>query len=522
MIYRFEDFELEPAKAELRRDGRPVAIEPQVFALLLLLIENRERLVSRDEILERVWDGRVLSDSVVASRVKSARRALGDDGTSQRSIRTIHGRGFRFVADVQEGAAARTALRIEAADGGPPSPVRSEAEGRPSIAVLPFRLIGAGEPHATIADALPDELIAELARLRWLFVIARGSSFRFRSATPRFEEVGRALGARYCLSGVVEITGTSLAVTVQLIDTASGGVVWADRFHSDITEVHATRSEILAKLVAALEVQIPLHESRLARQTAPDDLGAWSSYHLGLEHMFRFNRADNARAGELFARAVALDPRFARAYAGLSFVHFQKSFLRYTPDVQSEALQTRRFAERGIELDPLDPFVNLTMGRSFWLDGDLDGSLAWLDRATLLSPNYAQGIYARAWTHALSGRGTAGRRDADLAMALSPLDPLHYAMAATRAFSHMVGGEDGEAAAWAERAARSPGAHVLIAIIAIAAHALDGNHERAGAWATNVRERRREITQADFFRSFPFADLRLRQRIAKALARFGV
>ncbi|MEO8452996.1 MAG: winged helix-turn-helix domain-containing protein [Gemmatimonadota bacterium] len=510
MRYVFDAFELDRSKFELRRGGLVVPVEPQVFALLLLLVENAERLVSRDEIIEKVWDGRVISDSALDSRVKSARRALGDDGKTQRLIRTIHGQGFRFVAAVTVAAAAA----IRAVDA-------AEAT-KPSIAVLPFRFVGPAGPYATIADALPDELIAELARLRWLFVIARGSSFRFRSATVDLAEVGKALGVRYCLSGVVEITGPKLGVTVQLVDVRNSGVVWGDRFISTVADVHATRTTILARVAAALELHIPLNEARTARLIAPESLDAWSAYHLGLQHMFRFHRSDNAVAGELFARAVGEDPGFARAYAGLSFVHFQNAFLRYTPDLAGEIASARRSAERSVDLDPLDPFANLTMGRSFWLEGDLDASLAWLERATTISPSYAQAIYARAWTHALSGRGGAGKEDADMAMALSPLDPLHYAMAATRALSHIACDEDAEAADWAERAARSPGAHVLIAVIAVAAHSLNADRERAAAWAANVRQRQSAITEADFFRSFPFADPRARARIAEALAAFGI
>jgi len=515
MIYLFDEFELDRSKVELRRHGEPVPVEPQVFALLLLLAENRERLVSRDEIIEKVWDGRIVSDSALDSRIKSARRALGDDGKAQRCIRTIHGQGFRFMAEVTEAAAMGGA----GSTADPPR-LAQEGDAKPSIAVLPFRLIGSTGPYSTIADALADELIAELSRLRWLFVIARGSSFRFRSAAPDLVAVGVLLGVRYCLSGSVEITGSALAVTVQLVDTRGTRVIWGDRFVSNIADVHDTRGMIVARLVAALELQIPLHEARAARLMTSENLDAWSAYHLGLHHMFRFNRNDNAVAGRLFERAVAEDPGFARAHAGLSFVHFQNAFLRYTQEVPEAVILARRCAERSVALDELDPFANLTMGRCFWLEGDPDAGFAWLERSITISPSYAQGIYARAWTHALSGRGTAGKADADLAMALSPLDPLHYAMAATRALSHIVCGEDADAAAWAERAARAPGAHVLIAVIAVAAHALDGNHERAAAWAANVRERNPAITEADFFRSFPFADPQVRQRIAKALAAF--
>ena len=513
MIYRFGDLGLDRDKVELRRGGEVVAVEPQVFALLLLLVESRERMVSRDEIIEKVWDGRIVSDSAIDSRIKSARRALGDDGKTQRFIRTVHGQGFRFVGEVREEASARSVVEEATAPKVAPA-----ADSRPSIAVLPFRLIGSAGPYDTIADALPDELIAELSRLRWLFVIARGSSFRFRSASPDLSEVGKALGARYCISGGVEISGSKLTVTVQLVDTRSGGVLWGDRFASALADVHATRLEILSRVVSALELQIPLNEARAAQLVSPENLDAWSAYHLGLQHMFRFHRGDNALAGQLFERAIAEEPRFARAHAGLSFVHFQNAFLRYNDEVPAEVREARRFAERAVELDPLDPFANLTMGRSYWLEGDLDSSLSWLERSTTMSPSYAQAIYARAWTHSLAGRGGAGKSDADTAMALSPLDPLYYAMAATRALAHIVSTEDAAAAAWAEKAAKSPGAHVLIAMIAVAAHSLAGDRERAAAWAANVRERKPDITTADFFRSFPFADGGVRQRVAAALS----
>ncbi len=250
---------------------------------------------------------------------------------------------------------------------------------------------------------MPHELITELSRLRWLFVTARGSSFRLRGSDADIGEVGRLLGVRYCLSGTVEIAGASLAVTVELIDTRDGGVVWAERFARPIDEVHQVREEIRSRILAALEIQIPLHEAALARLTVTENLDAWSSYHLGLQHMYRFNRTDNAAATALFQQAVTRDPSFARAHAGLSFVHFQTAFMHYADDLAGEIALARRFAVRGLDLDPIDPFVNFTMGRSFWLEGDLESSLAWLERATSISPNYAQGIYARAWTESLAG-----------------------------------------------------------------------------------------------------------------------
>jgi tetratricopeptide (TPR) repeat protein len=328
------------------------------------------------------------------------------------------------------------------------------------------------------------------------------------------------LGVRYCLDGTIELSDQSLTITVELVDTLDGGIVWAERFCGRVGDIHSIREEIRSRVVTALDIRIPIHEAARARVSAPENLDAWSAYHLGLQHMYRFNRGDNATATRLFERAIALDPHFARAHAGLSFVHFQTAFMRYTNDVAAQTQQARRCAERGLELDPLDPFINFTMGRSYWLAGDLESSLGWLERATSISPNYAQGIYARAWTETLAGQALEGRQHVDLAMQLSPIDPLHYAMMGTRALGHMVLNEDAEAADWGERAARSPGAHVLIAMIATAAHALNGNRARATAWAANVRERNNSLTREDFCRAFPMKSDFMRHRVLQALAQF--
>jgi TolB-like protein len=387
--------------------------------------------------------------------------------------------------------------------------------------VLPFRWEGAPALHETLASGLPDELITELSRLRWLFVTARGSSFRVGTADCRYGEVGRLLGVRYCLCGALEVSNRRLTVTVKLVDTLDEGIVWADRFSGGVDDVHSIREQICGRVLTALDLRIPMHEASRTRLAAPEDLDAWSAYHLGLQHIYRFNRTDNLAAAHLFQRAVTLDPCFARAHAGLSFVHFQTAFMRYTADLPSQIRQARHHAERGLELDPLDPFVNFTMGRSYWLEGDLDSSLSWLERATSISPHYAQGIYARAWTEALAGHAREGRTHVDLAMQLSPIDPLYYAMLGTRAFTHMVLEEDTEAAYWAERGARSSGAHVLMAMIAAAAHSLNGDAERAARWAANVRERNSALGREDFFRAFPMKPHAMRARAAQALRNLG-
>jgi TolB-like protein len=512
MIYAFEEYRLDIAARELRRGAVTIPVEPQVFALLKLLIENRLRLVSREEIIEQVWNGRIVSDAALDSRVKSARQAVGDDGRTQRLIRTQHGVGFRFVGVVTP----RTETVVVAEGSAELVEEADSAALRPSVAVLPFSLVGIAGPYGAIGDALPHDLIVELSRLRWLFVVARASSFQLRGVAATPPAVRAALGVGYCLSGLVEVESGGLTVRVELCETADGSVLWSERYRNSVGGVHEIREEIVCAVVAALELQIPLAEARKALKT-PDNLDAWAAYHLGLGQMYRFDRNGAERAATLFEQAIDRDPGFARAFAGLSFAHFEGAFLRFAGNRKAAALSARRFAERSVELDPLDPFCNLVMGRVAWLTGDLEGALPWLDRAVELNPNYAQGKYSSAWMRTLLGEGGNGRALTDAALLLSPLDPLRYGMLGVRAFSHILLDEPAEAALWGERAARAPHAHALIELVAAVGHGLNGDNELAKAWANSARARQPGIGVADFLEAFPFREAEVRNRISGTL-----
>lgn len=519
MVYQIGDFVLDESKFELRQAGAVIAVEPQVLSILLLLVKNRERLVTKDELIEKIWHGRIVSDSALNSRLKSARQALHDDGGRQAMIRTVHGRGFRFVGPVTETAIA---LPLAEQDGAivPDAPHGAEI-GRPSIAVLPFNVMSYGTVQMVMGDALPLELIAELSRLRWLFVIARGSSFQFRGPAVDVHQVGIVLGVRYCLTGTLEGRNGRIVATIELADTHTRGVIWVEHFAAQLGDVPGMRGEIVSRIVSALEVQIPHHQAQEAQSRPVAQLDAWASFHLGLRQMFFFTREGNVASLALFERALQLDPRFGRAHAGLSFVHFQHAFLGLAEDPVAEADRSRRFAERAVELDALDPFANFTLGRSLWLSGDVGGSLVWLNRSIDLAPHYAQAIYSRALSETASGAGAEGQRHVDAAMLLSPIDPLHYAMLATRGLSHLVRGEDGLAQDWAERAARAPGAHVVVELIAAACCLLNGDAAQARTWAESARGRHATFSRADFFRAVPFQAIDARRRIAEALEVLG-
>jgi TolB-like protein len=515
MAWLFGDHRLDPDLFELAHKGDVVHAEPQVLALIIHLVRNRGRMVSKDEIARTVWPGRVASDASIASRIRSARQALGDDGGAQAVIRTIHGKGFRFVADVKETSPAEPVQPLSLARD-------NDADlSRPSVAVLPFRPLGASPEVTILAEAIPHEIIQGLSRLRWLAVIARGSSFRFREGHGGLDLVGTALGAGYVMTGVIESLAGTVAVVIELADASRGEVIWGDRLTAPMDGIEDLRQRVVSHVVTALDMHVPQNEVRLASQTGSDRLDAWKTFHLGLTQLYRFTPEANQVAKGHFSRAVELDPRFARAHAGLSFTRFIDAFLHLGPDDREAATAARRHAERGMELDPIDPFTHYTMGRSYWLTDQPEIAEGWFERAIDLNPNYAQGFYASAFTALMTGDIDKVDTGLDAALRLSPLDPLLYGIHGVRAQALIQVGDTRAAARLADRAASTPGAHYLISMVAAVANGLDGRYQQASRWRQDARRRKPDASADQYFAAFPIRNEEARRRIAEELKRQG-
>lgn len=517
MRYRFDHFTLDIDRGILLEGGRDAPIEPRAFKLLALLVTHHDRIVTKDEIVENVWDGRIVSDAAIATVIKTTRKVLSDDGVGQKYLRTIRGRGVRFVGTLVPSLAAEA--RKPETDHAQPAPVQTAS--RPTIAILPFQMVGYSETFSAIADAIPAELISCLSRLRWLAVVSRGSTFRFRETEPDLATIHAALGAKYCLTGLVEIFGSVIAVSVELSDTRSQDVVWSERFSGTISDINETRNDIVTHVISALELHVPLNEAKRARLRPPENLDAWSIYHLGLQHMYRFNKTDNLIAASHFEKATILDPEFARAHAARSFTSFQSAFLKYSTDAAAEASNTRRFAEKAVELDPIDPFANFTLGRAHWLISDPEAGMPWIDRAIELSPNFAQGFYAHGWGDVMAGRGVEALQQLQTAISLSPLDPFLYAMQSACGLAYLQMEDYENAVLWAEKGARAPGSHFLIGAIAAMICKISGDEEKARRWAKTTKDRRPDASVEMFFAAFPFENQEIRALIGSALISIG-
>lgn len=518
MILGFAPFELDTDRAELHSATGLIALEPKVYALLCLLVENHDRVIGKDEMIATVWGGRFISDAAVSTVLKLVRKALGDDGAAQAYVRTVRGLGHRFVAAVRIRSNATVTSDREPPVAAP-EPQRGE---RPTIAVLPFSQLGLAYAFATLGDGIPAEIISSLARLRWLRVIARESSFRYRGDTVDLASLHSVLGAGFCLSGRVEQFGRRLSVSVDLVDTRSGSLIWSEHYERPLDDIHAVRTEIVSAVIAALDLQIPLAEAALARQKPIEHLDAWGAYHLGLAHVYRFNAHDNAIAAGLFKRATELDPGFASAFAARSFTSQQNAAMAYTKDRAAAVTAARAAAERSYELDPLDPAANMAMGRLHILDGRPEDGLIWLDRAVDLSPSFTKGHYARAFLQVLCGRAAETRSGIDMAMGLSPLDPMIAPMRMIRALSFAIDGDYAAAAEWAVRSARTASSHYLIGLGAVALCHLNGQPDAARHWANVVREHRPDASVGDFLKTMPLASADFRRKLQNALRAMGI
>lgn len=417
----FGDCVLDLDAYEVRVGGEKRECEPQVFELLAHLVRHPGRLVTKDELVQMVWGGRAVSDAALSSRIKSARRAIGDDGTAQRFIRTVHGRGFCFVGLAGE-AAAEPAAPVSPA----PAPAAAPADlmERPSVLVLPWQN-GTGDPGRDyLADGVTDDLIAALSAWRWFPVISRSTAFVYRNAALPVGEIGRATGARYVVGGRLQQDGARLRATVELVDGQADRQIWSDRFVVDAGDLFRLQEEIAAIVVRAVEPELRKAELRRIQRKPPADLTAWDQAMQALWHANRRASADYDRALALAAAAAERDPAWGFPLALVAFVRFQQAMQGWSQaDARTAFSATHQAATAALAVDDGDWMAQALAGvGAMWSEGDPDRALAHLDRALELNPSAS-------YTHHFCGcvSGFAGQLDraADLQGRVFRIDPAY-------------------------------------------------------------------------------------------------
>ncbi|MDU8945590.1 winged helix-turn-helix domain-containing tetratricopeptide repeat protein [Ovoidimarina sediminis] len=406
-VYRFEGFTLDIAGAELRANGAPVPMEPQVFDLLTLLVRNHDRVVTKDEIIETVWSGRIVSESAVSSRVNALRRALGDDGTEQRLVKTVHGRGFRFGATPETDS---------------PAPAGTAAT-TPSIAVLPFAVMGDSPDLAFFADGIAEDILNALSRFHELSVIARNSSFAFRGQAVSAREIAATLGVKYILEGSVRQVGHRIRVAVQLIDAGADRTIWSDRYDGELTDIFEVQDEITAKAVTAIAPQTQYHEMSSAFRKDIARLSDWERVMRARWHMDKFSRDDTDTALAILEQVIETAPDLALAHSTKAFCHYHKMLNAWCADPIEEIRAAEAAARRAATLDAYDAGAIAVLGLAAMFGGRHDECFDRLEAALAINPNLASAYGFKATAHGCKGEYDATLAAFDRAMALSPADP---------------------------------------------------------------------------------------------------
>lgn len=512
--------------------------EIAAHARLLAHLCARGRLAEAETHLaatERLFRDEGLPLDPLRAAARAARGAPAAEGTSRARAAADIATGGTPPAAPPGPVAAPTALAplvaaspVDPPDGrsapapSDPAPSDPEAPGplsaparRSALAVMPFTAPHGDPIDAGLAEGLTHDVITRLAKLRSLSIIARGSVHALDALDLPPAEAGRRLGVDYIATGSLRRAAGQLRVELELSDTATGRIVWTELCEAPAGALIEALDELGDRITAALAGEVELAERNRAILRPPASLDAWGAHHRGLWHMYRFTKADNAHAQRYFERAVALDPTFSRALAGLSFTHWQSAFQHWA-DPGTEREKAYAAAAQSLLADEQDPAAHWAMGRALWLGKRHDAAVAALRDALTLSPNFALGHYSLAFVESQTGDPMAAIHASDRSRALSPFDPLMFGMMGSRAIAHLRLGQTEEAADWAARAAARPNAHVNILGLAALCLSEAGRIDEGRALAAAIHAAQKGYGIEDFLAAFHFPPERARQLRAAA------
>jgi TolB-like protein len=522
MQFLFENHVLDVERRELRRRTERVVLEPQVFDLLVYLLRNRDRVVSKDDLIDGVWNGRIVSESTLTSRITAARKAVGDSGSEQRLIRTIPRKGVRFVGDAREEHPRSTfsSASREAKD----TPELTLPE-KPSIAVLPFQNLSGDPEQEYLADGVVEDIIMALSRMRWLFVIARNSSFTYKGQAVDVRRVGRELGVRYVLEGSVRKAMNRVRIAGQLIDAATGANLWADRFDGALEDIFDLQDKVATSVVGAIAPMLERAEIERAKRKPTESLDAYECYMRGIASLSHApsDRKANSNALEYFLKGIDRDPEFAAAYGMAAWCYVWRKANGWVADRAKEYAEAERLARRAVALGKNDAVALARGGHALaFVVGDLDDGMAFIDQALAINPNFAVGWMLSGLVSVYIGEPERAIERIERAVRLSPRDPFNFIAQTALAMAYFFVGRYGESLSWAEHALRDHPEYQLVLRVFVAASALVGNQQSAIQALARLRQLDPALRVSNLKDRFPLRRAQDIARFAEGLLKAGL
>ena len=520
MLYFFENSSLDTDRRELRRGRRLIQVEPQVFDLLEYVIRNRQRVVSKDDLIKAIWAGRTISDSALSTGINAARSAINDSGEEQRLLKTFPRKGFRFVGEVQEDVGVdhiRTASPALNPDIALPLPET------PSIVVLAFTNMSGDAEQDYFADGMAEEITTALARFKWLFVVARNSSFTYKGRSVDVRQIGRELGVRYVLEGSVRRSANRLRLTGQLIDATSGLHIWADRFEAETGDVFDLQDRFTECVVAAIEPTVQIAEIERIKHKTVAEFGAYDLLLRAQQLEHEFTEKSLSMALTCLEQALAIDPNYAPALALAAYCYAERRNQGWSQDLEGEAAAGLRLVARASELGNDDSNVMWMVAYAVWrLAQDAPRARALAYRSLELNSNSAVALAITAWMEAHVGNPIKAIELCRRAERLNPRDPKGWMIATSLGIAHFFEGRFDLAVVCFEKALdHNPRFTIALRDLA-ASYAMLGEIEKAANVIQEVLKIEPQLTLSKLRARTRFIDERSWEAFANGLLLAGL
>jgi TolB-like protein len=502
--FHFDSHVLDTDTRELRRGSESIAVEPQVLDLLVYLVENRDRVVSKDDLIASVWGGRIVSDAALTSRIYAARKAIGDTGRDQKLIRTISRKGLRFIGTLNARANDNAKISAVPLAEEIKSDLRRAAQppDRPVIAVLPFTNMSDDPEQEYFSDGISEDLITALSKLRWFFVIARNSSFIYKGKAVHMKQVGEELGAGYVVEGSVRKNGDRVRITVQLNDVNNGSHVWAERYDRDAADVFAVQDEITEAIVAAIEPQLYAAEHFRARRKPPSSMDAWELVMRAMSHTSQVSPRDQLIAQDLLQKAIAIDPNNCQALGLLSASYTFAAHMGWA-DASIVVPLAERAALAAVRIDGEDAWTHFALGAVHLITRRFDDALAEFELALHLNPSFSQAQNYYATALAFCGRWQEASEAANRALRLSPRDTFRALVYGSAALAQYVGGNYEEAIRLSQTAIRLRADYAGAHRILVAAAGISGREDLVANALQELRRAQPNVSRAWILANVP-------------------
>ena len=506
----FGRYRLEP-RGGLMSGDRNVRLTPKALALLSFMAARPGEVITKEELFGAVWPEVTVGDAALVTCIQELRRALGDDARRPRYVETLHRRGYRFVGKLAERLPATAGEKVRAL----PLP------DRPSIAVLPFDNMSGDPTQEYFADGISEDLITGLSRIRWLFVIARNSTFVYKNRAVDVRQVARELGVRYVLEGSVRRAGKRLRISAQLIDALTGGHHWAEQYDRELGDIFGVQDEITHSVVAAIEPRLLAAEGVRAFARSPDDLGAWELVARARTHVWRLTRSDSEAAINALTRAADAYPDYAPARSLLGFCLVFAAHNGWI-DRDHGLLAGREHIVRAVALDDCDPWGQIAFGYWSMMERRTEELIAAFRRAVSLNPSSAAAHCYLSHGLAFSGRDREAIAHGEEAIRLSPLDPEMAMFLGGIAVAHYLAGRYAEAVRCSDELLRlRPGFHGAQRM-RCASLAQMGELEEARKFLATVRLEQPQLSLAWIRASVPYQTPELMERFLDGMRKAGL